>query len=72
MQTKNYIIRITSDSKEHTAAKKVIENVFQALNKDLSADMELYVQPTKNPKGWGNVLYGLGSIENYRKTTPNI
>jgi len=35
--------------------KKCIENVFKALNKDLEADMELYVQPVKSNKyNWGN------------------
>jgi len=40
--------------------KKCIENVFEALNKDLEADMELYVQPVKTPGTWGSKLYGLG------------
>ena len=72
MQTKRYIIQMTATDDEHQKTKEIFENLFQALNKDLDADMELYVQPTKNPKGWGSVLYGLGSMENYRKTTPNI
>jgi len=54
MQTKNYVIRITSDSKEHTAAKKVIENVFKALNKDLAGEVERYVEPIEiKTKSWG-------------------
>jgi hypothetical protein len=58
---------MTATDDEHQKTKEIFENLFQALNKDLDADMELYVQPTKNPKGWGSVLYGLGSMENYRK-----
>jgi len=61
--TKNYIIRLTSNSKEHTVIKKRVEKLFCELNQKLKGDMEIYVQTTNNPKGWGSMLYGLGKKE---------
>lgn len=59
-KTKQYIIKITATDKEHAEAKKRIEVLFRQLNRDLEADMELYVQPiTENHKRWGNVPYNL-------------
>ena len=65
--TKNYIIHLTSDSKEHAITKKRVEKLFCELNQKLKGDMEIYVQTTNNPKGWGSILYGLGK----KKLTSN-
>ena len=61
--TKNYIIRLTSDSKEHAITKKRVEKLFCELNKKLGGDMEIYIQTASTPRGWGTVLYGLGKKE---------
>lgn len=64
MITKEYIIKITGENKEHKIAKNCIDSLFKALNSELEADMEIYVKPVKDNKNWGSVLYGLGSKEN--------
>ena len=61
--TKNYIIRLTSNSKEHAITKNRIEKLFCELNQKLKGDMEIYVQTTVKLKSWGTVLYGLGKKE---------
>ena len=66
MDTRQYVIKITSGSKEHIAVKKVMENLFRVLNKELAGDMEFYIKPVKQIK-FGKYLYGLeskGTLDN--------
>lgn len=64
MKTKQYIIKITTDDKEHAQAKKHIENLFRQLNQDLDGDMEFYTQTIETKYNWGNRLYAVGKDRN--------
>jgi len=53
--TKNYVIRLTSNSREHALLKREFESLFLKLNKKFEGDIERYIEPiNSNNKRWGN------------------
>jgi len=59
-KTKEYIIKLTSNKKEHDTVYRIINNLSGAIQKELDGEMEFYTQPAKQPE-YGRCLYGLES-----------
>jgi len=61
LQTKEYRIKLIANNREHQKVRREVEKLYKKLLSQLDGEIEFYIQKQKNPKYWGNVLYGLGS-----------
>ncbi|MDD5013809.1 MAG: hypothetical protein PHW73_01740 [Atribacterota bacterium] len=62
MKTKQYVIKITGSDKDHKEARQQIEELFTDLNKQLPADMEIYIQTVESKPEWERgYLYSLSN-----------